>query len=212
MISFSLILGMQRPWQLTCSHTTTFSTWWSCWLVSSSWCCRSVKLPLCPLCVWMSTWVHPHPHACACETCCKRAFDTSLGPRHSGATCFGYCGIRAMHETSMVRLPHLHPTQEDHGEGNTHMVRTHLNGSKIRGSSFVLLYRRACCSFSLWRPSWFWSGRPLTCEWPELWDPFSWWTADTVVPSAGTKGQFDLKPQWSVLVLSLFVLNDFRSE
>lgn len=109
-----------------------------------------------------------------------------------------------MHETSMVRLPHLHPTQEDHGEGNTHTMRTRLNGSKIRGSSFVLLYRRACWCFSLWRPSWFWSGRPLTCEWPELWGPFSWWTADTVVPSAGTKGQFDLKPQWSVLILCLF--------
>lgn len=79
------------------------------------------------------------------ETCCKRAFGASVGPRHSGAAGFGYGGVRAMHETAMVRLPHLHPTQEDHGEGNTYTVRTLLNGSKIRDSSLLcFLYRHAC--------------------------------------------------------------------
>lgn len=172
--------------------------------------CEAPAVPSLRLDVYVSASTHTDTRAC--EKCCERAFDAFLGPRHSGATCFGYGGVRAMHETSMVRLPHLHPAQEDHGEGNTHSTRTLLNSSKIRGSSSVLLYRRAYWCFSLWRPSWFWSGRPLTCEWPELWGPFSWWTADTVVRSAGTEGQFDSKPQWSVLILSLLVLNDFRRE
>lgn len=58
------------------------------------------------------------------EPCSKRAFGASVGPCHPGAAGFGYGGVRAMHETAMVRLPHLHPTQEDHGEGNASMVRT----------------------------------------------------------------------------------------
>lgn len=103
-------------------------------------------MPSLRLDVYVSASTHTDTHTSArvCEICCcKRVFDASLGPRHSGATCFGYSGVRAMHETSMVRLPHLHPTQEDHGEGNPHSMRTLPNGSKIRGSSSVLLNRRA---------------------------------------------------------------------
>lgn len=79
------------------------------------------------------------------ETCSKRAFDASVGPRHSGAAGFGYGGVRAMHEASMVRLPHLHPTQEDHGEGNACAMKTFQRSSTLRDFTvFCFLRRRVC--------------------------------------------------------------------
>lgn len=44
--------------------------------------------------------------------------DTLSGPRHSGATGVSNGGVWVVHETALVRLPHLHQTQEDDGEGN----------------------------------------------------------------------------------------------
>lgn len=45
-------------------------------------------------------------------------FDISAGSCHTGAASFGHGGIRAVHETPLVRLPYLLTAQEDHGEGN----------------------------------------------------------------------------------------------
>lgn len=58
MISSSPILETQKHWRRTCLPTTTCSTWWSCWQACCWWCCRCAKLPLCPHCAWMSTWVN----------------------------------------------------------------------------------------------------------------------------------------------------------
>lgn len=44
--------------------------------------------------------------------------DAPAGPRHSRAVGVSHGGVWVMHETALVRLPHLHQTQEDNGEGN----------------------------------------------------------------------------------------------
>lgn len=126
MISSSLTLETQRHWQPTCLPTTTCSTWWSCWQACCSWCCRCAKLLPYPHCAWMSTWVNRHAqrHSHKCSPMQPVSFrgssvsDTSAGPCHFGAAGSCYGRVRAMHETPLVRLPHLHTPQEDHGEGN----------------------------------------------------------------------------------------------
>lgn len=42
----------------------------------------------------------------------------SAGPRHSRAAGVGHGGVWVMHEAALVGLPHVHPAQEDDGEGN----------------------------------------------------------------------------------------------
>lgn len=121
MTSSSLTLGMPKHWRRTSLPTTTCSTWWSCWQDCCWWCCRCAKLPLCPHCDWMSTWVNIHTPTRELRhmVCYEGVYATPVGPRHSWAAGFGCGSIWAMHETSMVGLPHLHPTQENHGEGKT---------------------------------------------------------------------------------------------
>lgn len=93
--------------------------------------CEAPAVPSLRLDVYVSGYTHVRTQAWRLAV---RERLVPVGPRHSGAAGFGYGGVRAMHETAMAWLPHLHPTQEDHGEGNTYTVRTFLIGSKIRDS------------------------------------------------------------------------------
>lgn len=103
--------------------------------------CEAPAVPSLRLDVYVSGYTHTHTHAAtSVEPCCKGASGAPVGPRHPGAAGLGYGGVRAMHEAALVGLPHLHPTQEDHGEGNTSVVRTsvafvHENYDEILSST-----------------------------------------------------------------------------
>lgn len=122
--SSSLTRETPKRWRRTCLHTTTCSTWWSCWPAFCSWCCRCARLPPCPRCVWTFTWVNAETlnetrHRGLAHSlqrfCVRRPL---AGPRYSRASGVSHGGVWVMHETALVRLPHLHQTQEDNGEGN----------------------------------------------------------------------------------------------